>query len=113
MNPNTKRLIEALKRASIETDVRLWKRIASDLERPARHHRAINVFSIERNAKDGETIIVPGKVLGEGTLTKKVTVAAASFSDSAREKISQSGKAVTIEELMEENPKAQRVRILG
>jgi large subunit ribosomal protein L18e len=56
---------------------------------------------------------VPGKVLGEGDLTKKVTVVAFSFSDEARTKIAKSGKAMTITELLKSNPKAQKVKILG
>jgi large subunit ribosomal protein L18e len=52
-------------------------------------------------------------VLGEGDLTKKITVAAFAFSDEAREKITKSGKAVTISDLMKTNPKGQKVKILG
>jgi len=37
--------------------------------------------------KEGETVVVPGKVLNVGELTKKVEVAAFSFSQSAEEKI--------------------------
>lgn len=108
-----RQLVEALKRAAIEQDARLWKRIAIDLEKPNRSRRTVNLFSIDRHAREGETLVVPGKVLGEGVLTKKVTVAAAGFSESAREKIGKTGKAVTIEELMETNPKGRKVRILG
>ncbi len=91
----------------------LWKRIARDLSKPTRQRRIVNVFKIDKHAQDGDVVIIPGKVLGEGTLTKKVTVAAQSFSDSAREKINACGKAVTIQELMESHPKGERVRILG
>jgi len=106
-------LVRGLKRLSIEQDVRLWKRVASDLERPSRQRRTINVFAIDRYAEDGDVIVVPGKVLGEGELSKKVTVAAYNFSEDAKSKISKSGKALTIGELMKANPKGQKVRIFG
>ena len=112
-NTQLQTLVRSLKRLGIEQESRLWKRIAVDLEKPTRIRRMINVYKIDRYAKEGEIIIVPGKVLGDGELTKKVTVAAYQFSDSARDKISKNGKALTIAELMKENPKGAKVRILG
>ncbi len=112
-NDITQRLIEDLKKAAIAQQSPLWKRIASDLEKPTRQRRSVNVFSIDESSADGDIVIVPGKVLGEGSLTKKVTVAAYSFSDSAMTKINRSGKALTIHELLQANPKGQKVRILG
>lgn len=112
-NDNTEKLIQELRKAAIEQKVALWKRVADDLDAPMRQRRAVNIFSIDKNADDGEIVVVPGKVLGEGNLTKKVTVVAFSFSDSALEKINKSGKAMSFAELMASNPKAQKVRILG
>ena len=58
--------------------------------------------------------MVPGVVLGSGTLTKKVTVAAWRFSSKAREKIESSGgEAISIEELLEKNPKGSNVKIFA
>ena len=42
---------------------RFWKRIVQDLKKPSRQKRVINVYKIDKYAKEGETIIVPGKVL--------------------------------------------------
>lgn len=112
-NQQTQMLIQELKKTAIEQKAPLWKRIAEDLEAPSKQRRIVNVFKIDANAKEGEIIIVPGKVLGEGDLTKKVTVAALSFSDQAVGKISKQGKTMTIQELMKSNPKASKVRILG
>ncbi|MFH1650014.1 MAG: 50S ribosomal protein L18e [Candidatus Woesearchaeota archaeon] len=106
-------LIQELKKASIEQDVKLWKAVAVELERPTRLHRSVNVFKIDANAHDGETVLVPGKVLSMGALNKKLTVAAYKFSAEAQKKINQNGKAVTIQELLKENPKGQNVRIIG
>lgn len=84
-----------------------------DLEKPSRNRRAVNLFKIEKYAKENETIIVPGKVLGTGELTKKVTVVAFNFSDSAFKKIKEKGSVVSIEELLKSNPKGKKVRIIG
>lgn len=112
-NQHTEALIQTLKKTSIEQQAPLWKRIAEDLEKPTRARRIVNVFKIDAYAQDGDIVIVAGKVLGEGNLTKKITVAALSFSDEARSKIAKSGKIMTITDLIKSNPKAQKVKILG
>jgi len=112
-NPMLKKLIEELKRKSLEENVRIWKRIAEILEKPTRRRVEINLKHIEREAKEGETIVVPGVVLSEGRLTKKVTIAAWKFSAKAKEKIEKAGaRAISIEELVKENPKGSSVRIM-
>jgi large subunit ribosomal protein L18e len=71
------------------------------------------VYKLNQHSKDGETIIVPGKVLGVGELDHKVNVAALSFSTEAEEKIGANGTCMSIEELMKKDPKGSKVRILG
>ena len=109
-----KKLVEDLKRVSYAQKTNVWKRIAEDLEKPTRKRRIVNLFKLNIHTKDGETIIVPGKVLGTGDLNHKVTVAAWNFSESAKEKIKQAkGECLSIPQLVEKNPKAKDVRILG
>lgn len=108
-----KTLVSELKKLSIDKKVKLWKRVAEDLESPTRRHRVVNVYKLSKSAKENETIIVPGKVLGTGDLDQAVTVAAYRFSDEAEKKISEKGKAMSIEELMKKNPTAKNVRIIG
>lgn len=113
MNRNAKSLIDSLRKLSIEQKVNIWKRIASDLEKPSRQRRIVNLSKIDQYAKENETVIVPGKVLGNGELSKSVTVAAFSFSEQAKDKISKKGSFLSINELAQKNPKGSRVRILG
>jgi large subunit ribosomal protein L18e len=108
-----KKLVSELKKLSIEKKVNLWKRVAEDLESSTRRQRIVNVYKLAKHAKENETIIVPGKVLGTGDMEQSVTVAAYKFSDEAEKKIAQKGKAISIEELMKKNPTAKNVRILG
>lgn len=108
-----RKLITQLKKEANKNDAPIWDYVAELLSRPARKRPVVNVSRIERYANDGETIVVPGKVLGAGNLTKKVTVAAASFSEKAILKIKAAGgKVMTIEDLIRENPKGSGVRVM-
>ena len=113
-NPVLRELISRLKKVSLEQGVNLWKRIASDLEKPTRGRRVVNLARINRCAKDAETVIIPGKVLGSGALDKKVKIAAFTFSKSALLKIKDANcQAYSIDKVVKENPKASKVRIIG
>lgn len=107
-------LIVELKKLAAGQERPLWKRVASDLEKPTRQRRVVNLWHVERDAKDGEVILVPGKLLGDGEITKKVTIAAAACSAEARRKIlAHGGSVLSIEELMRARPDGKEVRILG
>ena len=113
-NEQLQMLIQELKKKSIDEKVKIWKRIATDLEKPTRNRRIVNLSKIDKYSKDNETVIVPGKVLGSGDLSKKITIAAYSFSEQAIDKIKESnGKALYIDELMKSNPKGNKIRIMG
>ncbi len=112
-DPNTRALINALRKTSTKHDVKIWKRVAELLSRPTRKRPAVNVGKIERHTSDGDVIIVPGKVLGSGALTHKVTVAALNASASARSVIvSAGGSLITINELLSKIPKGKGVTII-
>ena len=112
-NPSLIALIFDLKATSRDNDSAIWRDIAVRLEKPNRNWAETNLSKIERYAKDGETLVVPGKVLAAGNITKKVTVAAFSFSQKAKDAITESGgKAVSIRELMDANPKGSNIRIM-
>ncbi len=112
-NTHLRNLIFELRKQSALQKVALWSRIADDLEKPTRQRREVNIYKINKCTKDGEIVIVPGKVLGTGDLDHKITVAAFRFSESAVQKIKNKAKILTIQELMKSNPKASNVKILG
>ncbi|MFC1698156.1 50S ribosomal protein L18e [Nanoarchaeota archaeon] len=113
-NPILRELIQELKKEAIQQKVNIWKRIATDLERPTRQRRIVNLTRINKHTKDEETIIVPGKVLGGGMIDHKVIVAAYDFSDQAVDKISKAnGNCLSIQELLKKNPKGSKIKILG
>ena len=113
-NPLLMELVSELKKRSIEQKVNIWKRIASDLEKPSRQRRIVNLSSIDKYTKENETIIVPGKVLGAGNLNHKLTISAFQFSESAKEKITKAGSTIApLLELSKEKPDGKKIRIIG
>jgi len=112
-NPLLKRLIEELKKSSYQMHSPFLLAIAEKLNKPRRQRVEVNIADINRNAEDGDTIIVPGIVLGYGELTKKVTISAWKFSRPALEKIKKSNSiAISIEELVKKNPRGTGVKIM-
>jgi large subunit ribosomal protein L18e len=63
--------------------------LASALSVPARKQSSVNISRIN-NAKN-EVVIVPGKVLSDGEIEKKVKVYALNFSEKAKEKLKKAG----------------------
>lgn len=107
-------LINDLKKQANEKDAPIWKDIATRLEKPSRNWAEVNLDRISKYTGEKETALIPGKVLSDGNLTKKVTIAAWSFSDKSKEKIKKAGgKAITLEEIMKNNPDGKNIRILG
>ena len=91
-----------------------WFRIAEIISGPRRKRMNLNLDEIDNIANDGETIVVPGKVLSQGELNKKIKIVALNFSKNAKEKLSRSKKDfATIEEEIKKNPDAKGIRILG
>jgi len=113
-NPEMQKLIEELRKASAVQKIGLWKRLANDLEKPTRKRRVVNLSRLENYSNKNELIVVPGKVLGAGEISKSIIVAAWQFSGQAREKIIKAkGDCMSIQELLAKKPKASEVRILG
>ncbi len=91
----------------------IWKKIAGELSRPRRSRVEVNVSRLDVHTKDNATVVIPGKVLGSGNLSKKLTVAAFSFSENARKIINDAGgKAISIEELCRSNPEGKGVLVI-
>lgn len=113
-NPELVTLIENLKKQASEKDIQLWKDIAIRLEKSSKNWPVVNLNRINKYTNEKETALIPGKVLSDGNLTKKISIAAWSFSDKAQEKIKKAGgKYMTINELLNNNPEGKNIRILG
>jgi large subunit ribosomal protein L18e len=112
-NPELIQLIRFLKKQSREKEARIWRDIAEHLAKARRQRVAVNLSRINRHTQKSDVVIVPGKVLGTGTLNHSVTVAAFSASENARKKLTVAkAKYLSIPELVGINPKGTNVKII-
>jgi len=108
-DPNLMHLIINLRK----TKKKIWRTIAEQLQKSRRVRVAVNLSKISRHTEEGNVVIVPGKVLGSGSLNHKVSIAALMFSKQAEEKIKTAGgESITIEKLMTRNPNGTNVLII-
>ena len=113
-NPNLVRLINDLKAKAREEDAPIWRDVAERLEKSSKNWAEVNLSTIQRYTSDGDLVLVPGKVLASGYLTKKLTIGAYRASERAKQMIEESGgKFITIQEMAEKNPKGSGIRIMG
>ncbi len=61
--------------------------IANLLAQPRRKAIIVNIEKINKETKQGDKVIVPGKVLGKGEMQHAITIAAYSFSEEAKKKL--------------------------
>jgi large subunit ribosomal protein L18e len=90
-----------------------WNEVGSLLSNPRRKRINLNIEEINKVSKTGETIIIPGKVLSEGEVNKKIKVVALNFSEKARKKLLEAKcEVLSILEEIKKNPEAKGLRIL-
>ena len=112
-NPLLAQLIAGLREKGHKEKEDFLLRLAELLERPERIRVEVNLSQIDRNTEKGQTIVVPGRVLAGGNMTKPVSVAAAFISGTAKEGIEAAGgKVMSIPDLVAKNPKGTGVRIM-
>ena len=108
------RLALDMKKTALENDSRFWGDIAKRIRKSKDNLVEVNIGKISRFATSDDVVFVPGVVLGSGRIEEPVKVAALYFSKSARSKIEDAGgKAITLRELMGENSKGTKVKIIG
>ena len=113
-NPELIALIQDLKKQSRESEAELWLAVSESLASSKRSRVAVNISRLNRFTEKGETVVVPGKVLGSGKADHPLTVAAFSFSTLAKSKIQDAkGNCLSIRDLMKKNPTGKNVRIMG
>ncbi len=90
-----------------------WLKIAKIIAGPRRLQPSINLSEIDKNSKIGDTIIVPGKILSKGEITKKIKLSALSISAQAKEKLkSTKSEFIHLIEEINKNKKAEGIKII-
>ncbi len=102
-----------LERAGKEHHAPIWSAAAEMLSRPRSSAVQVNLSRVRHAAGDAEAVFVPGKVLGGGSVDRKLVVGAFSFSESARSKLKAAGGSpLSVEQFLARYPKGSGVRIV-
>ncbi len=108
------RMAKDLKKASIKNDAPIWAKLAEYALKPSIARRDINLKRIGLLTKENDIVVCPGKVLGTGNVSHKITLCSFSISNSAAGKIiDNGGKLISFSDLIEQNPTGKGVILLG
>ena len=109
-NPRVSGLIKSLYKKSEESKEALWKDVAKRLESPGKNWAEVNLSKLNRLTAKGETILVPGKVPGTGSLDHSINLYSFSASKAVSERVSKAGGSYNkIEDLLEKSAKGVRI----
>lgn len=108
------RMAKELKKASKTNKAPIWAKLAQYALKPSSARRDLNLNRIDQITKDNDVVVFPGKVLGTGNITHKITLFSFSISNSAAEKIIKSGgEIISHQNLIDQNPTGKGVVMLG
>ncbi len=90
-----------------------WGEIGKILSGSVKKRFCLNLEEINNLFKEDEQIVIPGKVLSQGALNRKIKIIALGFSEKAREKLLKSGNKISsIYAEIKANPEAKGLKIL-
>ncbi len=112
-NPELVQLIRFLRKQSNQQKAGIWHDVAEHLSKSRSARVAVNLSLLNRNTEKRDIVVVPGKILGTGTLNHPLTVAAFGVSATAEKKLKASkSKYLSISDLVEKNPTGANVKII-
>lgn len=90
-----------------------WLEVAGILTNSTKKRPYFNLEEINNKVKEGDKIVIPGKVLSQGKIDKKIRVVAFNFSEKAKEKLLNSSCEVSnILDEIKSNPDFKDLKIL-
>ena len=90
-----------------------WNKYARLLSQSTRKHSSVNLEEIDRQTSMGDTVLVPGKVLSVGEITKRIKICSFGISKEAVERLSKTrSEWISILDEIKKNPKAEGVKII-
>ncbi|MCK5299769.1 MAG: 50S ribosomal protein L18e [Candidatus Aenigmarchaeota archaeon] len=111
-NPVTQDLIDNIEKLYKKDKAPFWKALLKHLGRSTRIRAEVNVGKLAKYAGK-EILVVPGKVLAMGEVTKPFKVAALAYSDTAKAKLDASKvEAMSLDDFIRKSPKASGVKII-
>jgi large subunit ribosomal protein L18e len=106
--------IWTLRAAFKKTKAPIWKEMEHRLLKTKISKREVNVDKLSNYTKEGDIVIVPGKVLGGGNLGHSVVIYSYSISKLAAEKITTAGgKILELQDFIQKYPHGSGVKIIG
>jgi len=106
--------IWTLRNALKKNKVPIWKAVIKELSRSRSNRREVNIGELAHVTNDKEVVIVPGKILGSGEISHKLTVWCFTISEVATRKILDAGgKMLPLDSLIKKYPDGKGVRIIG
>jgi large subunit ribosomal protein L18e len=113
-NALTEGIVWTLRRAFKKSKAPIWRVLEEHIKNHRSNKVEVNIDKLANLTTEGDIVIVPGKVLGSGTIDHKLTICTFSISRSAAKKIANTGSnIVTIDYLTEKCPDGNGVRIIG
>jgi|TARA_B100001750_G_scaffold220377_1_gene208055 large subunit ribosomal protein L18e len=107
-------MVKDLKQASKKNEAPIWSRLADLATKPSSSKRIVNLTRINRITKENDIIFVPGKVLGTGSVSHKITLCSFSISTTAAKKIIQTGgNVMAYADMIKKYPTGKGVIIFG
>ncbi|MGI0062063.1 MAG: 50S ribosomal protein L18e [Nitrosotalea sp.] len=107
-------MVKTLRGASKKNNAPIWERLADLALKPTRAKRTMNLGQLDKFISDNDVVVVPGKILGTGSLSHKITLCSFSISTTGAKKIIQSGgKILDISEIIKNHPTGKGVKIIG
>lgn len=113
MHKKTNPMVKDAIMTALKTKNSAWHAVAQRLSSATRCYDSKNLSEVDAATTAGDTVVVLGKVLSGGDVTKKIRIAALGFSQGARDKLKKTkSEAVFIAEEIAKNQKAAGVKFL-
>ncbi|MCL4344888.1 MAG: 50S ribosomal protein L18e [Candidatus Thermoplasmatota archaeon] len=110
---NVKETVEHLNAVSRENQTPLWRDIAERIAGSRRNYASINIGKISKLCNEGDTVVVPGKILGGGYVEKKLKVSALYISEKALRKMSEAGgEFIPLDAIADREPKGTNLKVM-
>ena len=107
-------MVKDLKQASKKNEAAIWSKLADLALKPSSTKRTVNLTRINKITKENDVLFVPGKVLGTGNMSHKITLSSFSMSTTAANKIIQSGGNIMVySDMIKKFPTGKGVKIFG
>lgn len=113
-NPEKIQTLTLLRQAGKSSERRIWRDMSNRLESHKSQLSNVNISKVSKLTKEGDVVIIPGKVLGSGIIDHKIHIGAFSFSGVAVEKIRRAdGEPLSIRAFIQKYINHKGLIILG